>query len=93
VHTSRNPKEINDRNKEIENMILYGASPRASIFLMKAGKANALLSGRGYVIPEDIKAVAMDILRHRIMPTYEAEAENIKSEDIVKMLLDSVKVP
>jgi len=93
VHTSRHPQEINERNKEIENMILYGASPRASIALMKAGKANALLAGRGYVIPEDIKEVAMDVLRHRVIPTYEAEAENIKSEDIVKMLLDSVKVP
>ena len=93
VHTSRHPKEINERNKEIENMILYGASPRASISLMQAGKANALLDGRGYAIPEDIKAVAMDVLRHRIIPTYEAEAENIKSEDIVKLLLDSVKVP
>ncbi len=93
VHTSRYPKEINEKNKEIENMILYGASPRASISLMQAGKANALLDGRGYAIPEDIKDVAMDILRHRVVPTYEAEAENIKSEDIVKMLLDSVRVP
>ena len=93
VHTSRHPQEINEKNKEIENMVLYGASPRASISLMQASKANALLDGRAYVIPEDIKDIAMDVLRHRIMPTYEAEAENIKSEDIVKMLLDSVKVP
>ncbi len=93
VHTSRYPQEINQKNKDIENMILYGASPRASISLMMAAKANALLHGRGYVIPEDVKEVSMDVLRHRIMPTYEAEAENIKSEDIVKMLLGSVKVP
>jgi len=93
VHTSRHPKEINEKNEEIENMILYGASPRASISLMQASKANALLDGRGYVVPEDIKDIAMDVFRHRIIPTYEAEAENIKSEDIVKMLLDSVKVP
>ena len=93
VYTSRHPKEINEKNKEIENMVLYGASPRASIFLMQASKANALLDGRSYVMPEDIKDIAIDIFRHRITPTYEAEAENIKSEDIVKMLLNSVKVP
>lgn len=93
VFASREPKALNERNKEIENLILYGASPRASISLMQASKANAFLDGRGYVKPEDVKEVAMDILRHRVMPTYEAEAENISSEDIVKMLLDSVKVP
>ena len=74
-------------------MILYGASPRASLALMTAGKANAFLNGRGYVIPDDIKDVAMDVLRHRVMPTYEAEAENITSDDIVKILLDNTQVP
>ncbi len=93
VFASRNPAEINKKNKEIENIILYGASPRASISLMQASKANAFLSGRAFVKPEDVKEVAMDILRHRIIPTYEAEAENIKSEDIVSILLDSVQVP
>jgi len=91
VDTSRHPEKIND--KDIKNLILYGASPRASIYLMFAGKANALLDGRAYVIPEDIKAVAMDVLRHRIIPTYEAEAENIKSEDIVNIILNNVQVP
>ncbi len=93
VQTTRDPKEIKIAENSLKDMILYGASPRASIFLMKAGKASALLAGRGYVIPEDIKAVAMDILRHRVVPSYEAEAESIKSEDIVQIILDSVKVP
>ncbi len=93
VQTTRDSKEIKIGENILKDMILYGASPRASIFLMKAGKANALLAGRGYVIPEDIKAVAMDILRHRVVPSYEAEAESIKSEDIIQVILDSVKVP
>lgn len=93
VFASRDPKELGERNEKIENMILFGASPRASIALMQASKANAFLDGRGYVKPEDVKEVAMDVLRHRVMPSYEAEAENISSEDIVNMILDSVKVP
>ncbi len=93
VQTTRDSKDIKIDDNRLADMILYGASPRASIFLMKAGKANALLDGRGYVIPEDIKAVAMDILRHRVVPSYEAEAESIKSEDIIQIILDSVKVP
>ncbi len=79
--------------KDINSLISYGASPRASIGLMKASKAMALLDNRTYVTPEDIKEIAPDILRHRIVTTYEAEAENINSDDIVKILLDNVKVP
>ena len=79
--------------EEIENLISYGASPRASIGLMKASKAMALLDGRNYVTPEDIKEIAPDILRHRITTTYEAEAENVTSDDIIKILLDNIKVP
>ncbi len=93
VFTSRYPDKLNKQYKDVENLILYGASPRASIYLMLAGKANAFLEGRNFVIPDDIKAVAMDVLRHRIMPTYEAEAENISSEDLVKIILNTVKVP
>lgn len=93
VFASRQKGNLGKDKNDLQNIILYGASPRASIALMQAGKANAFLSGRGYVQPEDIKEVAMDILRHRIIPTYEAEAENISSEDIVKILLDNVQVP
>ncbi len=93
VFASRQKGNLGKDKKNLQNIILYGASPRASIALMQASKANAFLSGRGYVQPEDIKEVAMDILRHRIIPTYEAEAENISSEDIVKILLDNVRVP
>ena len=74
-------------------MIQYGASPRASINLALAAKALAFLKKRGYVIPEDIRAVAHDVMRHRIGLTYEAEAENITSEDIINEILNSVEVP
>jgi len=74
-------------------MIQYGASPRASINLALASKALAFLRKRGYVIPEDIRAVAHDVMRHRIGLTYEAEAENITSEDIINEILNSVEVP
>lgn len=73
--------------------ILYGASPRASIYLAKAAKAYAFINGRGYVTPEDIKAIGADVLRHRVLLTYEAEAENVTSEQIVKQIFDSVEVP
>ena len=74
-------------------LIQYGASPRASIFLIAAAKAHAFLRGRGYVTPEDIKAVGPDILRHRIIVSYEAEAEETSSEDLVRKLFDVIEVP
>ena len=74
-------------------MINYGGSPRASISLALAAKAYAFIKRRGYVIPEDVRAVCPDILRHRIGLTYEAEAENITSEDIINELLNKVEVP
>ena len=80
-------------NLEIGDLIRYGASPRATIFLAHAAKAKALLAGRGYVTPQDIKFIAPDILRHRIIVTYEAEAEEKSSDDIVKQILDNVEVP
>lgn len=86
---SRNP----EKNDRLARQIAYGASPRASIGLVKAAKAVALLSGRGYVIPEDVKAVAMDILQHRIIPTYEAQAEGITSSQLVGEILGKVRVP
>ncbi|MDR0952586.1 MAG: MoxR family ATPase [Elusimicrobiota bacterium] len=91
VFATRNPKEYG--LAEIAPYILYGASPRASIYLTQAAKAFAFLDGRGYVTPEDIKELGPDILRHRILLTYEAEAENITSEDIIKKIFDTVEVP
>ncbi len=91
VFASRYPKDY--RLSKFENMISYGASPRASINLALAAKAFAFIKRRGYVIPEDIRAVAHDVMRHRIGLTYEAEAENITSEDIINEILNSVEVP
>ena len=77
----------------IQDLIHYGASPRASINLTIGAKAKALLEGRDYVVPQDIKDIAQDILNHRIKPTFEAEAEEISSEGIVKQILDALPVP
>ncbi len=74
-------------------LIAYGASPRASIYLITAAKAHAFLHGQGYVTPEDIKQVATDVLQHRVIVTYEAEAEEITSAEIVRQILDQVEVP
>lgn len=78
---------------DLKDLILYGASPRASIFLTIGAKAHALLAGRNYVVPQDVKDIAIDILNHRIKPTYEAEAEEISSEGICRQILDAVPVP
>ncbi len=78
---------------ELEPLIEYGASPRASINLALAAKAYAFLQRRGYVIPDDVRALAADVLRHRIGLTYEAEAENVSQEDIINRLLETVEVP
>ena len=77
----------------LQNLIQYGGSPRASIALATASKALAFLKRRGYVIPEDIRNVCPDVLRHRIGLTYEAEAENVTSEDIISQILNKVEVP
>jgi MoxR-like ATPase len=90
VAATRDPKLC---NLDIGDLIRYGASPRATIFLANAAKANALLAGRGYVTPQDVKSIAPDILRHRVIVTYEAEAEEKTSDDIVKQILDNVEVP
>lgn len=79
--------------KEMQNMIQFGASPRATIALALAAKAHAFLEGRGYVVPQDIKDIAPDILRHRIIVSYEAEAENISSEEVISAILNKVAVP
>ncbi len=78
---------------ELQAMIEYGASPRASIFLLLAAKAHAFLHHRPYITPEDVKAIAYDTLRHRIRPGYEAEADNMKSDDIIRQILQNVQVP
>ncbi len=78
---------------QLAPLILYGASPRASIAWTQAARAHALLAGRGYVTPQDVQAVAMDVLRHRVITTYEAEAEGITSVRIVEQVLDAVPVP
>ena len=90
VAATRDPKKC---NLDIGDLIRYGASPRATIFLANADKANALLAGRGYVTPQDVKSIGPDILRHRVIITYEAEAEEKTSDDIVKQILDNVEVP
>ncbi len=78
---------------DLADLISYGASPRATLFLARAVKALALVRGRGYVIPEDVKEVAPDVLRHRLVATYEAEAEEVTTDDLVQRLLDRVEVP
>ena len=78
---------------ELETMIEYGASPRASIFLLLAAKAHAFLQHRPYITPEDVKAIVYDTLRHRIRPGYEAEADNMKPADIIRLILQHVQVP
>lgn len=91
VFATRQPSKygLND----LQSIISFGASPRASISLAKASRAYAFLQGRGYVIPEDVRAVSYDVLRHRIGLTYEAEANNITADDIITDILDKVVVP
>ena len=91
VFATRNPEKF--KLGQLKDLISFGASPRASINLVLAAKAKAFIDGRGYVIPEDVKYVAKDILRHRILLSYEAEAEEITSEDIIDQLLQEVPVP
>ena len=90
VHATRHPKEA---GLDIAGLIRFGASPRATIFLLRAARAHAFIHGRGYVTPEDVKAIGMDVLRHRVALTYEAEAEEIRSEDVVGQVLDAIEVP
>ena len=78
---------------ELEPLISFGASPRATICLAKTSRAHAFLRHRGYVTPEDVRSVAMDVLRHRVILTYEAEAEEVTAEDVVTRVLDTVEVP
>lgn len=91
VFATRYPEQY--KLNEMKNYISFGASPRASINLALAARANAFIKRRGYVVPEDVREVAADVLRHRIGLSYEAEAANIKADDIVKEILNKVEVP
>ena len=90
VDATRNPDKY---ELDLQNTIEFGASPRASIWLIKTAKANAMINGRGYVIPEDIKEVAHDVLRHRLILTFEAEADEINSDKVIDIILDKVPSP
>ncbi len=91
VGATRDPKAAG--LKDLRDMIAHGGSPRASIWLNIAARAHAFVNHRGYVTPEDIKAIGPDVLRHRIIRTYEAEAEEITSDDIVRRIFEAVEVP
>ena len=90
VTATRRPKDF---GLSLENLIAYGASPRATLFLVRGAQAIALLEGRPYVLPEDVKKIAPDVLRHRIHVTYEAEAEGVGAEDVTRRILEQVRVP
>ncbi len=90
VIATRRPEEY---KLDIKGLIQFGASPRATIFLTLAAKAHAFLRGRGYVTPEDVKSIAFDVLRHRIILSYEAEAEDVTTEQIIQRVLDTIEVP
>jgi len=91
VHATRSPAESG--LKDLAPLIEFGASPRATIALAQASRAHAFLRGRTFVTPDDVKALAPDVLRHRILTTYEAEAEEVKSDDIVKQILEKIESP
>lgn len=90
IFATREPKKL---GKGLETYIQFGASPRASIALNLAAKAHAFMQKRGYVVPQDVKTMAFDVLRHRVLLTFEAEAENLTPDDILKEILDHVEVP
>ena len=90
VQATRNPDAF---GLNIKHLIEYGASPRATIYLQQAARALAFMQGEGNVFPNDVKQVAMDVLRHRVIVTYEAEAENLTSEDVIRRILETVPVP
>ncbi|HXU45188.1 MAG TPA: AAA family ATPase [Thermoanaerobaculia bacterium] len=91
IAATREPRRVG--LGELADLIAFGASPRATIYLARAAKAMAFVRGRGFVIPEDVKEIAPDVLRHRVVPTYEAEAEEVSSDALVARILDRVAVP
>ena len=90
ILATRDPEQY---KLKLSQYIQFGASPRATISLTLAAKAWALMQGRAYVVPQDLKEIGMDVLRHRVIPSYEAEAEEISSEDLVTSIFDAVPVP
>ncbi len=90
VFATRKPA---DYNLDLDDLIAYGASPRAGIYLTLSAKAYAFLNGRGYVTPQDVKSIGMDVLRHRVIVSYEAEAREMTSEDILQKIFDEIRVP
>jgi MoxR-like ATPase len=90
VFATRNPEEY---KLQLGHLIEYGCSPRASINLILAAKANAFINGDGYVSPDDVKAVVFEVLRHRLILSYEAEAEDITPDDVITQIINKVKVP
>jgi MoxR-like ATPase len=90
VFATREPAEY---GLNIGDLIEYGGSPRASLYLLQAARAHAFIRGRGYVTPEDVKSVGPDVLRHRVILSYEAEAEDVKPEEIIQRIFDTVEVP
>ncbi len=91
VFATREPKRF--KLDELSKLIQYGASPRATIYLAVAAKAHAFLEGRGYVTPQDVKSIGMDVLRHRVIISYEAEAEELAPEDILRQIFEGIEVP
>jgi MoxR-like ATPase len=91
IFATRDPASAG--SPDLKDLIGFGASPRATLFLARAAKALALVRGRGYVVPEDVKDIAPDVLRHRIVPTYEAEAEEVSTDQLIARLLARVRVP
>jgi len=91
VFATRDPRDY--KLDDLANLIQYGASPRATIYLTLAAKAHAFIQGRGYVTPQDVKSIGPDVLRHRVIPSYEAEAEEKSSEDIIKRVFEEIEVP
>ncbi len=90
VFATRKPADF---GLPLGDLIEYGASPRASLYLTQAARAHAFIRGRGYVTPEDVKSIGPDVLRHRVILSYEAEAENVKPEDVVQRIFDAIEVP
>ena len=91
VHATRDPKQFG--LDDLLPLIEFGASPRATIALAQASRAHAFLRGRSFVTPDDVKAIGPDVLRHRVLTTYEAEAEEVSSDDVVSKILGSIESP
>ena len=90
VFATRKPEDF---KVDLKGLIQFGASPRATIYLAQGSRAHAFVKGRGYVTPEDVKAIGLDVLRHRIILTYEAEAEEVTSDQIIQRILAKIESP